>query len=288
MSDLEASKFQGRPVLLYQFQRTSNGVDFFWRYNTSDRDLEYGEAIYKAVPISDDGVKLSSEGQSTNLIVKMPIMEDFPRDFRFGGTMPSDSVWLRVRRAQGDEIANLDGEAPTVVGDVPITWVGTVDGISQTDEITAQITCSMISASLNRSGLRYGYQRNCPHVLYAAQGCRANKELFRVTAAISYVDRQLIRADVFGTYQDGWFNGGWVEYQLPHGPYDRRMIIGHSGDTIRVAGFLAGLTVARTVWVFPGCDRTFDTCQAKFDNLPNYGGFTDTPGRNPFDGQPLF
>ena len=34
----------------------------------------------------------------------------------------------------------------------------------------------------------------------------------------------------------------------------------------------------------PGCDLRAATCAAKFGNLPNFGGFPEIPGRNPFGG----
>ena len=30
----------------------------------------------------------------------------------------------------------------------------------------------------------------------------------------------------------------------------------------------------------PGCDKTFQTCQAKFDNALNFRGFPHVPGNN--------
>ncbi|MDG4870579.1 phage BR0599 family protein, partial [Guyparkeria sp. 1SP6A2] len=45
-----------------------------------------------------------------------------------------------------------------------------------------------------------------------------------------------------------------------------------------------GLEVGQEIEVYPGCDRTAATCNAKFNNLLNYGGFDFIPPKGPFEG----
>lgn len=297
MSDLlgsyEASAFSGRPILLYQFMRTSGGVDNYWRYNSSDRDLYYLAEPWKAVPISDSGVRLSSDSSATELTITMPIAEDFCDQFRLSGAVPSDTVWLTIRRTHAGDIVSLDGKNPTIMNDPLVTWIGTVNGITQTDELTANVTCAMLSASFQRGGLRYGYQHNCPHVLYAPLTCKVNKELFRWFGTVNAIDGTTLLCPEFepgynGIPWDQWFSGGYVEYTLPTGMLERRMISEHNGPYVRLNGLPNGMAVGDIISGFPGCDLTIDTCVQKFGNLANYGGFPHMPGRNPFDGNPVF
>jgi hypothetical protein len=53
-------------------------------------------------------------------------------------------------------------------------------------------------------------------------------------------------------------------------------------------GLPTQMEVGNTISAFPGCRRTIDDCVNKFNNLDNFGGFPHSPGRNPFDGQPVF
>lgn len=288
VSAYEQHAFSGRPVYLYEFLRTSNGADFYWRYNTSDRKIFYNTYEWKPINIYDDGIRLSAEAASTDLIVTMPISEDFCDQFRLSGTTPSDTVWLRVRRVHVGDMTDVDGDAPTVAADALLMWIGTVNGINQIDELTAKVRCSMVSASLRRSGLRYGYQKNCPHVLYASNTCKVNKADFLLSATVTAIDGLTISATEFGTKPDGWFSGGFLEYALPSGMTERRMIVNHVGEDITIIGLPAGMAVGDTISSYPGCDRTVDTCVAKFNNLANFGGFPHSPGRNPFDGNPVF
>jgi uncharacterized phage protein (TIGR02218 family) len=288
VSSYEVHPFSGRPVYLYEFLRTSNGTDYYWRYNNSDRDLWYNLTPWKAVPISHDGIRISPEAASTDLTLTMPIAEAFCDQFRLSGATPSDTVWLRVRRVHASDIEDLDGETPTVQGDALVEWIGTVNGIAQIGELEAQVGCSMLSASFRRGGLRYGYQQNCPHVLYAPHTCKVDKELFRVSGEVTDIDKLTVSVEEFAAQPAGWFAGGFIEYFLPSGILERRMVLSHTGSAVGLVGIPVGMLVGDTISAFPGCNLTVDTCLAKFNNLDNMGGFPHTPGRNPFDGNPVF
>jgi uncharacterized phage protein (TIGR02218 family) len=284
----ELHPFSGQPIHLYEFIRTSNGVDFYWRYNNSDRNIFYNGAEWKAVPIGHDSIRISTEAASTDLTVTMPIAEQFCEQFRLSGSTPSDTVWLRVRRVHQKDISGIDGSTPTVETDALLMWIGTVNGISQVGELEAQVRCSMLSASFRRGGLRYGYQKNCPHVLYAPNTCRLNREDFRITGDVTAIDGNTVSVTEFGLQDERWFDGGYLEYTLSSGMVERRMILTHIGTDVVIMGLPVGMVVGDTISAFPGCDRTVDTCVNKFNNLANMGGFPHSPGRNPFDGNPVF
>lgn len=288
--DYELSAHSGSPVQLYEFKRTSDGTDYFWRYNSSDRDLTYGGGgpIYTALPISDAGISFSGEAASTEFIVTMPITAEFCDMFRNEGTVPSDTVWLYLRRVHAGDIGGIDGDTPTVnPTETRLTWIGTVEGLTQLDDISAKITCSTLAASFRRGGLRYGYMHNCPHMLYGAQ-CTKDRADFEVEVTLTDVDGQQIQGTEFGDFDDGWFNGGFIEYPLDSGMVERRMIVTHAGTTCVLLGFPAELVSGAVITALPGCNRTISICESKFDNVVNFGGFPHIPGRNPFDGMPVF
>lgn len=283
----ESSTFSGRPIQLYEFIRMGQFQQFYWRFNTSDRNLVYYDDLHYAVPISDSGVKLSSEASSTDLDVTMPIDTNFVEQFRLGGTVPSDSVWLRIRRAHADQIVVVDGIGH-ITTDALVIWVGSVNGVTQTDDLTAKVSCSMLSASFKRGGLRYGYQRTCPHVLYARNTCKVDREAFIARGVITAIEGNLLAANEWALKPASWFAGGFIEYTVPSGMIERRMVLEHNGPFLRIHGLPAQMRVGDIVAAFPGCDRTIDHCLNKFNNLPNNGSFPHTPGRNPFDGMPVF
>lgn len=66
-----------------------------------------------------------------------------------------------------------------------------------------------------------------------------------------------------------------------------RMILAHSGDSVTLSALLSGLAVGVAFEAFAGCDRTLATCQAKFGNAINFGGFPWIPAKNPFTGDAI-
>lgn len=283
----ERSAYQGKPIQFYQFLRSSGGVDIYWRYNTSDRDLVFSGNTYSATAISDGGMRFSGEAASTELEITMPITEAFCVDFRLGGSVPSDTVYLTIRRCHADDITGIDDPAP-MVSAAAVVWVGTVTGLTQINDIEARVRCAMLPASFQRSGLRQPWSRRCPHALYAAGTCKVNKATFVTVATLSAVDGVTASSPSFDVLADGWFSGGFIEYNLANGLLERRMVVKHAGPDLRLLGTPAGLVVGAVVSAYPGCSRTTTDCINKFNNLANFGGFPHIRGRSPFDGNPVF
>lgn len=293
----ERSIWHGQPIRCYEFHRTSNGNDSFFRYCTSDRDIAIPvdpdadpvvNVTYTAIPISDEGISQTGEAQSSDISVSMPVVNGFVEMFRTGGVLPSESVFLTIRTVEYAEQI-IDDEVVPWLGRPYVVWVGTVGAISQINEVAVKVACSTLAASFKRGGLRLGYERTCPHFLYDGQ-CRANREDFKLVGPAILVDGILIRAATFESRPDGWLDGGYVEWTIPGtGNIERRAILSHGGNEIAVMGAsINTLEVGVEVTAYAGCDRTLETCNDKFHNVPNYGGFPMMPQKSPFDGDPVF
>ena len=81
---------EGQPARAYRFTLG----DAAWRYVTSERDLVIGGKTWKAVPISDDGVKLSGDTNSDALTITAP--SDIGPALMFRGTPPSRRVGITI------------------------------------------------------------------------------------------------------------------------------------------------------------------------------------------------
>jgi hypothetical protein len=66
-------------------------------------------------------------------------------------------------------------------------------------------------------------------------------------------------------------------------PHDHQALGRHHHAVERAAGTGGG----RAFEAFAGCDRTFATCQSKFGNSLNFGGFPWIPAKNPFAGDSI-
>lgn len=265
----EISTQDGQPIALYLLEWGETE----WAYTSADRDITYGvnrkgePRVYLAKAVSDNGMV---QGGSAQNDFTMDIPSDLPICALFRGTPPSETIWLTVRRKHASE------------PDAPIYWTGTVTNVKGRDPASGQIIGKPLTASFKRTGLRLCWTRECPHFLYD-DGCKVNKEAFRVDATITAKTGVTITVNADGGKPDGWFTGGIVEWEANEdGTIERRMIEKHVGNVMTIFGLADRMDVGLAVALYPGCDRSPTTCRDKFNNLPNYGGFDFMPGETPF------
>lgn len=267
--DYENSNYDGIPTLLYEFSIGEN----FWRYASGENNVALGDNTYLPISISDSGIVQSGDVTNDDLTISMPANTDFAK--LFVGTPPSSSLYLTVRQKDlGDDEA-------------PIIWVGRVLSCKRVSQVGVEVTCKLLTGSLNRTGLRLCFSRNCPHALYDLN-CRVDPNDFAVTVEVESLAGASVTSTALDTFDDQYFAGGFLELNLLPGVLERRAIETHVGATISILGTSEGLKVGDFIVVYPGCDRTIVTCDTKFNNMPNYGGFPHLPGKSPFGGNPIF
>lgn len=270
-NDGEISTQDGRPVALYLLEWGAT----VWAYTSADRNITRNEIIggeeteveYQAIAVSDSGMVQGGSSQN-DFTLDCPSNIEIVDLFR--GTPPSETIWLTVRRQQyGDT-------------DAPIYWNGTVTNVKNIGSGSAQVIGKPLTASFKRTGLRLCWTRECPHFLYD-HSCRVDPNAFKTEAEIIDITGSTINVDNVGGHGDGYFRGGYAEWERNEdGTIERRMIESQTGTLITMFGLTDGMTLGDTVSLFPGCDRTPTTCKNKFNNLPNYGGFDFMPGQTPF------
>lgn len=159
-NQIETSNYDGVPIYLYEFRLN----DKYWRYTSADQPVAMADSIWEPVGVSDDGVKQTGETEVDALNITLPTSSAVVG--LFIGTPPSNPVYLICRRFHyGDT-------------DAAIVYVGSVSTINSGDPVKSTVTCTTLSASMERNGLRLSFSRGCPHALYDKR-CRVNKETFR-------------------------------------------------------------------------------------------------------------
>jgi uncharacterized phage protein (TIGR02218 family) len=267
-SNFETSNQDAIPVSLYQFIIGSVS----WRYASSSYPVTLNGDVYLPIPISDTGMTASGDPTSDEFTVTMPITEFVEL---FQNNPPSLICYLIVRRK------NLGAE------DAPIYWFGEVSGVKQISGVTAEVSASALSASFQRKGLRLAYMRGCPYALYD-MCCKVDKNQFAHGYWVNAVSGTLFTLAEVPSLPEGYFNGGFFEWMRPEGILERRMIEFQGGTTVVVFGTTDGLLPGMWTVLYPGCARTTEECDEKFNNLPNYGGFKHMPGKSPFGNDPVF
>ena len=266
---LERSNYDAIKTVLYEF---ALGATARWRFASGTQNVTLLGNSYRALPISDSGIVQSGDTQNDDFTVTMPADTNFAQ--LFTGTPPSEPILLTVR-----EINRGDDEAPVV-------WAGIVKNGKRTSLTTFDVICKTLTASLNRMGVRLAWGRGCPHALYD-RACRVNKDDFATAAQIVTLGGAGFTAAI-GALGDGYLSGGFVTFNRMAGVLDTRAIESHIGTRVNLLGASDGLAVGMWVTLYPGCDRVTSTCEAKFNNLSNYGGFPHLPTKNPFDNDPVF
>jgi uncharacterized phage protein (TIGR02218 family) len=279
----DTSVQSGSPVLLFLFVQ---GV-LEWRYCSAAIPVEHLGETWVPTPLSMGGVSQSSD------MVKDTLSLKFPRDHEFAGQFlgysPDQVTTLTVFRGH---LNDVDGQFITY-------WKGRIASFKAGGE-TISIECEPIFTSLRRPGLRARWQRSCRYALYQ-RGCGLDPEDFGSDGTCTTVDGVNIVVPEAAALAAGWLVGGMVK--TPDGVL--RYIVAHSGANIKLIRPVDSLSRAVNggsgygygygefyggsvpVRLYPGCDHSMSTCKAKFNNLPNYGGFPWIPNKNPMGGSSI-
>jgi uncharacterized phage protein (TIGR02218 family) len=267
----DRSVSNGTLIELYQFALGS----FSYNYTSSDEDVTVLGVTYKTTQISRTTIKKNQEIASAAITITLPFDSDFAKEYL--EAPPSQEATVKVSSYHEEDNS----------GEVLIDWIGRVATVKFKDETNADLRCETITTTLKRTLLRRNYQRQCPHLLYGAQ-CGVNRTLFKVEgsgASIAGVTLQMVE---IGQQGDGFWTGGFVEFQNPNLPLQRRFITTHVGQFITMDLPISDRPAGTTIIVYAGCARNTETCKNKFNNLDNYGGMPYIPLKNPLNGTSIF
>lgn len=252
-------------VELYTFANSSAQ----FRLTPHEFDVNLDGSIYKSMPMKRSELVVGAEAAKSALVIEVPHDSDLAHHLLATViTGAITSVTLHVARLTPDPWDNLYWD---IVG---TRWMGRVLNVEFTDDV-ARIRCESAQVSLKRIGLRRLYSRKCSHVLYSA-ACGASpitaSAVIESCTGIHVGLTDEVPASVRGTLA-----GGWV--QMPDGT--RHMIM----LELTVAFVLlypVDIEPGTVVQLTAGCDHTTTTCQTRFNNLDNFGGFPAIPKKNPF------
>lgn len=259
---------------LYRF--AEQGSAEVWTYTSGDQVVSYnagsGAEDYEPVSIGRSEVESRNELARANLDVQVSL------------TNPAALRWLADN---GENIVSLTIFEKDRLGAVSVVWKGRLAGvIPGMDSITLKF--ESIFTSLRRPGLRARYQRSCRHALYG-RGCNLDPEDFADVGTVTALDGTVVTVTEADAQPDGYYTGGML--RSPDGILS--YIINHVGPALLLQRASYSLTQAAedgfpfAVTIYPGCAHDRATCNTKFDNLLNYGGFDFIPQKNPMGGSSI-
>ena len=252
----------GDVLELYHFQGPSEE----WTYTSGDRTFVHLSREFRPALIRRTAPTSSADGQGR---ITLRMARDNPVALAYRIFVPTSTVWVAIYRTH---LSDPDGE-------VVLYWSGRVRSV-RWEGSEAMLDCEPASAMLERDGLRPTFQASCNWTLYDGR-CRVNDLAHQTPvdpAGIAGVGTLTMTAPEFSSKPDGWWTGGYIVRNFA----DRRLIVGHAGNTITLHLPFESIATTDVVHIYPGCDHTLATCRDKFGNLPNYGGFPFVPRKNPF------
>lgn len=260
----EGSVSGGRPIELYEFVLGSLSYTFA----SSERDVTIGPKTWTASEIKRSNVVVGSETRKE--ILTLNIGSSHPLVRRYINSSPGQRATLNVLRFHPND--------PDVETRLIFKGILQTVGFDLLGKQASIITVPITDAQ-SRQGPRYDYSSACNHVVYDAR-CKVNSALFRHQGEVTAVSGRTITIDGLSAKGDGWATAGYITLS----GVDYRTIIGHTGNVITLMQpFPSGTPdVGTLVEVFAGCDRSLETCDTKFGNVPNFHGWRFVPLRDPF------
>jgi hypothetical protein len=249
-----------------------------WTLTSSDEEVEYGSGtagaleLYEPVPMGRGGVTIKNELTKANLEINIPLSHDLA--ILLLGT------WLEVITTVTVFRSKPSGTA--------VIWKGRLTSAKPGDK-DVKLTFESVYTSMRRPGLRARFQKSCRHPLYG-RGCYLDPEDFAVAATVTDIQGRSIFCPEAALQASGFYTGGMVKAADGTLTY----ITEHSGNQLelnRVSGSLAiefsESGPGNSVTIYPGCDHSYATCDTKFNNDDNYGGFDYIPTKNPMGGSSI-
>lgn len=271
---LDTSADAGAPYELFEFVE---GVRA-WRYTTSPSADTWGGQQWLPRPVMRDAVVRDSTSLGDPIVVTLPDNDPLALELLAG--MSVHLVTVKIRQLhRGD----ADAQAR-------VLFTGMVSGVSF-QGAEAKISCgSRYALTSKRRIAPTTYQAAC-NLTWGSSRCGVNAETYRVNttaAASDQVGRTLTLASLVG-YPDGHFNGGEVvlggarRFIERHEKLDNPLVFESAGK-LTLSYPLGGLTTTpAAISVYPNCQKTEADCTNRYNNLPNYLGWTRLPSVNPYN-----
>jgi len=255
---------------LYRF--SEQGSSEVWTFTSGDELVTYMAEDYVPTSIGRSQIESRNELARANLDVNVSL---------------TNAAAIRWLSDNGENIVTLTIFERDVSETFITAWKGRLAAVIPGME-NFSLKFESIFTSLRRPGLRSRYQRSCRHPLYS-RGCTLDPEDFATVGECTALSGTVATVTEAALESDGYYTGGML--RSPDGVLS--YIIDHTGSaiTLQRTSFSLSNEAASgfpfNVDLYPGCSRDRVTCNSKFDNLLNYGGFDFIPQKNPMGGSSI-
>jgi len=254
----EKSVATSQPFELYLFQTT--GLNF--ALTNSPVPITHLAQVYAPATITRTECEISNEVVSGQIKVYIPI--DHPLAELLIPYLPSAPIAVTIFGCHEDD------------AEVVVLFTGEVASARFTDQ--CELTCNSAQYLLQRKIPQQLYQAPCSHI-FGDDGCGADLGQHTFAGTISAIDSTgtILTIPAFASIPDP-LKGGYLKRGN-----DYRMVVDHSGSTVKLISAIPGLAVSAAVSGVAGCNLDFAACQ-HYGRQSSFLGFDLIPTINPFDG----
>ncbi len=252
------------PVELYHIWNNSGT---HWRYTSGDSNIEYESETYLPRPIQRGSLEYNEEISSTKVSLQINYISE--PVIQYLANNPVEIMWVQILKLFRDS-------SPFSASSL---FMGTIKNVSFKG-VAANVECTGFEQFLTKGIPRFRYQPSCNYFLYD-DFCTIDKTNFQLDTDVTTIDSTglIITNSDFALEDDNFYSLGYLEFGN-----HKRMIIYHTGNTIKIRYPISELVATDSITVFAGCNKTPETCRDKFDNILNFGGHPYVPIDNPMNG----
>lgn len=273
------SRFGGKGVRLFRFQLQN----MVWMFAQADRVVTTPGAVWQPGGIERDEIKQNNERAQDKLKIRMDYLRDSAAPV---GLLPATQglgdVWHPYVPSSAVRVSCYTLDAAGVLNH---DWSGEVRQPKFTD-VELELTCVPGNSRGEARNQGMKFQRSCSKTVYSTgvRGCNLNPAAFTIAAVLTGASGLTLTAAEFATAPHSLLQG-WLSWTRPNGIVERRTIIQHSGNQVRLLYGGQGLANGLAVTVLPNCPGTFAACAARrADPELHYGGAIYEPIENPHEG----
>lgn len=271
----EGSTQDSEPRELVVIARSDGPVYYL---TSASSDITYNGQRYTALALERGEVAVTMPGEEKELILTLPIDHALCRRWT-QQAVPPRKVTVTVYRQNGGETEQI--------------WIGDVTSMAAERGVSKFRVPSRAGEWMLRSLPSRMVGTKCPFVLYDSR-CLVSREgstggvSHKVVTTVISVSGRVVTASLLSTSR----NGTWsLNGELVHVPTGERMTVNNQADLnagvsavaqLTMQAPIVGMRAGDSIEVYAGCDWTIATCNTRFGNRQNFGGFNAMPLSNPF------
>ncbi|HET7552202.1 MAG TPA: phage BR0599 family protein [Gemmatimonadaceae bacterium] len=262
----------GKPAELYVFTRGAS----VWRYTSANDEIvvDAGPFIGTYIPVTISRSRFQQNEETTNNAVDVSIARSTAVAQLFqGDRFLAGTLGIQIARFN-----RLDTPRPELI----LQFSGEAAATATGESGTLLLHCTSEQAVFERSILKDRFQPLCNHFVFDS-GCTLAAAAFKVTAAVAALSMRGTTLTIpdAALKPDGYYAFGYCV-----APDGRPLaIIDHVGDQVTIIRPFPEGTIqpgSTSVDLYPGCDRKYETCHDKFNNVINFYAFDTIPEVDPW------